>query len=137
MTTSMNDDFWQALGPGVELRSHHRFACSPHSAMIVVTSSRHHRWVEVARADQRALMRSDAVDHRSEMHVRPPLRWRRSGSGSPVRAVERADVFFNYHGPYTHAVSPGDSTATVPWLYSTTEAEPSDARLYHACFIDG
>ena len=28
----------------------------------VVTSPRHHRWVEAAGADQRALMRSDAVE---------------------------------------------------------------------------
>ena len=55
--------------------------------------------VEAARADQRAFVRSDAVDPRDQCACH--LRWHGSGSASPLRAVENADVLLNIHDPYT------------------------------------
>ena len=69
----------------------------------VVTAPQHRRLVEAARADQCAFVRSDAVDPRDRCACH--LRWRGSGSGSPLRAVENADVLFNYHDPTTHTTS--------------------------------
>ena len=68
-----------------------------------VASPRHRRRVEAARADQRAFVRSDAVDPRDRCTCH--LRWRGSGSGSPLRAVENADVLLNIHDRYTHNTS--------------------------------
>ena len=51
----------------------------------------------------RVPVRCDAVDPRDRCACH--LRWRGSGSGSPLRAAENADVLFNYRGPYTHTTS--------------------------------
>ena len=67
-------------------------AASVTQSIDVLSSPQHRRWVEAARADQRAFVRSDAVDPRDRCACH--LRWRGSGSGSPLRAVENADVLF-------------------------------------------
>ena len=77
--------------------------CAGSKRLPKVTSPRHCRWVEAARADQRAFVRSDDVDPREAAMPHAPmrkchLRWHGEPARppeSPLRAVENAELLLN------------------------------------------